>query len=281
MRYALRALPALAAVTLILTPGVTEATVVLAPPGTVGTVADAWSATDPGTAGWFYGDIRATGTVGTTTTYDRTSGEAAGSFPASLGSLEYNLSGSADKAGFNQYFATPWALSDLDGAGYDWYRDSSSTNSNVQAPALFFQFDSDGDTGTGGDTYGIKYEPIYNGVGPVMPTDAWQTAAIGGTTNLWSWNAPGDTFDFGLDLNYWKSTYPSAVVTWMGVDTGSGWAGQFTGAVDFVIVDRTGTANDQFFDFQVVPEPSRAVLFAMCLAGVGLVRRRAHPRAVA
>ena len=223
---------------------VSQATVVVYPDETVGTFLDAWSPTDPGLEGWFYGDIRQAGTMGATTTYDRTSSEASIVAPGTSGSLEINLTSGADKAGFNQYFTTPFPLSDLEGAGYDWYRDSLSTNPTQQAPALFFQFDADGNLGTA-DTIEIKYEPIYNGVGPSMPVNSWQTAVINDTTHLWSWNAPGDEFVFDLDLNDWKTKYPNAVVTWMGVDAGSGWNGIFSGAVDSVVVDRSGTANDQ------------------------------------
>jgi hypothetical protein len=109
-----------------------------------------------------------------------------------------------------------------------------------------------------------------------MPTDVWQTSVIDGNTNLWSWNAPGNSFDFGITLTDWKSIYPNALVTGMGIDAGSGWNGEYSGAADFVTVDRTGTANDQFFDFQVVapvPEPATFAIWGI-FGGLGLIAAR-------
>jgi hypothetical protein len=256
--------------------------VVVLPGETIGTVADAWSSTNPGQQGWYFGDIRNSGTVGITKTYDRTSAAAAAAFPGSQGSLEFNLTSGADKGGLNQYFNSSAAVAafpllDLVGAAYDWFRSSSSTNSAGQAPALFFSID----TKTADGVIGVKYEPTYNGFGSSLPTDAWQTSTITGTTNLWSWNAPGRSWVFNIALQDWKTIYPNALVTGMGVDAGSGWNGVFSGAVDFITVDRTGTANDLFFDFQVadaaVPEPGTLAIWGT-FGGLGLIAARRRRR---
>lgn len=256
-----------------------QAGVVLLPSGTVGTAADYYSGTNPGQAGWYYGDIRNNGTIGGTSTYDRTSTLATSTAPGTVGSLEINMTSGADKVGLNQYFGPgatidAFALSDLLGASYDWYRSSSSTNPAQQAPALFFTvFDP-----TVG-SFGLKYEPTYNGFGSTMATDAWQTSLIGDATNLWSWNAPSSAWNFSVTLGDWKTLFPNAQVVAMGVDAGSGWNGQFSGAVDFISVDRTGTTNDLFYDFQVVavPEPATALMGLTGLFLIGLVSRRKRP----
>jgi hypothetical protein len=258
-----------------------HAGIVSVPGATTGTSADAWSGAAPGLDGWYYGDIRNSGTVGITTTYDRTSAGAASTLPGSSGSLEFNLTSSSDKAGFNQYFggSAPvdvFQLVDLEGMFYDWYRSSTSTNPATQSPSIFIWIDADGDSGTS-DTYGLKYEAIYNGVSSPMPEDAWQTALITGSTNLWSWNAPSaPAGTYNSTLDGWKGLFPNAVVTGMGIDVGSGWNGNFSGAVDFVGLDFAGTANDLFYDFQVtaaIPEPS-FVLGGLTSAVLGLLMLR-------
>lgn len=233
-----------------------HAGVVVYPDDTIGTATDAWSTTDPGIAGWYYGDIRNSGTVGITRSNDRTSSEAATNYPGSSGSLEFVLTGGSDKAGFNLYFdptVTSIRLADIESMSYDWYRDSSSSNPAVQVPALFMWVDRDGDLNTA-DVVGIKYETVYNDYPAGAPTNSWQTSTISDQTNLWSWNAPGYAWVFyGYTLSFWKSTYPDGVVIGIGVDAGSGWNGFFLGNVDFITIDLVGTDNDLFYDFQVAP----------------------------
>ncbi len=251
-----------------------QAGVIVYPTVTIGTAADAWSTTDPGLGGWYYGDIRNSGTVGVTTTYDHTSSTAAATYPGSQGSLEFTLTSGSDKAGFVYSFDNPFALGGLVGASYDWYRSSTSTNPQTQAPALFFWVDVDGDLSTS-DTIGLKYEAVYNGFGQSMPEDAWQTSVIDASTNLWSWDDANHAWNNYITLAQWLTYHPNAIVTGMGVDVGSGWNGEFSGAVDFIAV------NNLFFDFQVapsssVPEPTTIAIWGM-FGGLGLIatqRRR-------
>jgi hypothetical protein len=260
--------------------GVSSAAVTGVYANTVGTFANAWSPIggQPGSQGWYWGDIRNAGTVGITTTYDRTAPATDLLYPNNLGgSLEFNLTQGSDKAGFNMALLAAQPLSTLDSASYDWYRNSSSTNNTAQAPAFFFYIDPDGLNLGSSPTFGLKYEPVYDGF-LTAPTDVWTTSNIISSTNLWSWNSPNpvDNFvNYGLDLNDWKTSYPNGMIVGLGLDAGSGWVGQFSGAADFVTLDFTGTANDQTYDFTVIPEPTHALAGILCLAGM-FIRRRNH-----
>lgn len=78
-------------------------------------------------------------------------------------------------------------LADLSSASFDWYRASTSTSPANQMPAFRIVVDIDGDlVNSTTDIAYLVYEQVCNEAGgSSAPTDAWQTSAIGRTTNLW------------------------------------------------------------------------------------------------
>lgn len=176
----------------------------------------------------------------------------------------------------------------LNGVSYQYYRDSSSTNSPSQAPSLRLHVsDGQGRTGT------LIYEPVYNGVANV-PVDTWTD--VDALSGNW-WLFEGGVFEnFTLTLADWFSgdvfenstqtastTGFGAMAVILGIDVGigSGWAGQSLAYVDNVLL--SFLTDDQFaYDFTAnfqaqqtaVPEPATLALMGAGLAGLYFARRR-------
>ena len=226
-----------------------------------------------GASGWYYYS-EGGGTVGINTSFPRSgnaSAQLATTNPAAYSSIGYQPGGSLG------------ALSALTNFGYDWYRSSASTTSDVQAPAMAVILDRDGDLGTADVAY-LVYEPVYNG-GGIAPTDAWQTVMGGDSTNLWSAGSLG----FATDLNgngyaydetlaQWKAAEQSALVTGFVLFAGSGWT-VFNGAVDNVSWTFAGgpTTMVNFEVAAAVPEPGALSLAGLAgLLAAAACRRRAR-----
>lgn len=229
-------------------------------------------------------------------TFDGTSTRNGGSVtlsdqqsPDGDGSLRLSMPGSTAKA--TAIYTGTSALGKLEyltGIGYQYYRDSASTNSNVQAPALRLVV-SDGQGRQGF----LIYEPVYNGGTPV-PEGSWQT--VDATAGHW-WLYEGGAFEnFGLTLADWLTDNvfensigtaskqgfgENAVILGIEVGVGSGWAGDTLAFVDRVLL--SFETDDQFkyeFDWNFkasttpVPEPATVALMGAGLAGLWMVRRR-------
>lgn len=217
-----------------------------------------------GYPGWYYWG-RGNATVGITSTYPR---NGTGSFylqgvdGSSQGGVGYGTVGVLGK------------LADFVGASYDWYRDSKSTNPNTQAPAFALIVDFDGNLSTKNDQgkY-LTYEPIYNGKSPSVPADAWQTENISKTSIFWSGFVSSSVFQ-PLD-SYWLTNYPNAVVLGFTAYFGSGWNGQFYGAVDNLSWQFNNQSVAGPFNFEVeVPEPASLAAFGAAMLGLAAIRYR-------
>ncbi len=166
-----------------------------------------------------------------------------------------------------QNSVTPQSLSSLQSITYSWYRDSASTNPSVQAPALGLVL-SNGRT--------LVYEPVYNNSsGWTAPTDTWVTENITQSSEFW-YTATG-TFD---TYSNWASNLSELTIVSIALYGGSGWNGNFKGAVDnpswqFSNQDPAGPFN---FEVQV-PEPASLAALGLALAGAACVYRRRQQKA--
>ena len=241
-----------------------------------------------GLSGWYYNNVRNNGSVGINNTYPQ-----AGNASAQL-IITQGPGGASSKADIEflaggtlfsgNYFANAslGSFSDLTFMQYDWYRDSISTNSAGQHPALRVLLDRDGNLATTGDRGGLVFERAYNGGGVV--TDAWITDTVSANTNVWNfglglgneYNIDSTPYAFDGTLSEWQSFLPNAVILGFSSGVGSGW-GPFYGAVDNIgwLID--GENSSYNFEVQRVaatPEPGTMLLMGVGVAGVVFMKRR-------
>jgi len=212
---------------------------------------------------WERWDIRVNGTVDITDEQPRSGN----------GSAEFNLTSGSDKAGLNIDFAAGDAshrLSDLTEASYEWYRDSTSTNSAVQHPSLKLVVDGDGNLGTTNDRLTLAYEEAYNNYTVAAPTNSWVSSnatngkwwAFHSASSGWP-GAPGVVEVYNKTLNDWMTqsvTYnawtdpitANAVVLSVRIEVGSGWNGVSKMFADNVRVV-FGNASDVIANFDILP----------------------------
>ncbi|MET0309566.1 MAG: PEPxxWA-CTERM sorting domain-containing protein [Sphingomonas sp.] len=219
---------------------------------------------------WSQANVGASGSVGITKTYAQSGN----------GSVYFDGTNSGSKADIEYYFSSPVALSDFASASFDWFRDSSSTNSGVQLPSFRLLVNNAG--GSLSQSTALIFERVYNVAGNA-PTDSWQTSSIDLNSIFWNnsgLNSPGATYS---TLASWIAANPSMQIYGLSVGIGSGWEGHFTGAVDNIAFD-FGGKNQGSFNFEVagVPEPAA---WGMMIGGFGLVggalRRRKQVTAAA
>ena len=239
-------------------------------------------------AGWYYNNVRNDGVVGITGNYARSGNGSAymqtingPGGASSKADFEY-LSGGVDVGG-NYYASTSLGnLGNLSALSYEWYRDSGSTNSAAQHPALRILVDADGDLGTTGDRGGLVFEAVYNG-SATATTDTWVTEDIfaynsGDGANLWTFGAgmAFAEFGYGNSLSDWQAGVgtvdSNSAVLGFSMGVGSGW-GPFQGAVDnFSFAFAGGPSGD--FNFETIPEPATFSLLSVAALGLMIRRKR-------
>lgn len=212
---------------------------------------------------WLQTNLRGGAEVGITTDYAR-SGNGSASF--------YGVDGNS-KADLEIYFSSPFLLSELESASYDWYRDSSSSNPGAQHPSLRFLTDK--------GTY-LIFESVYNGLN-TAPTNAWVTSSIGADTVLWANNTGGVNVPTGQNctpggqcatLSAWQSANSGVKIIGLSTGIGSGWNGGFAGAVDNIRFTVNEQTTDYNFEVAAVPEPGAWALMIAGFGAAGAVLRR-------
>ena len=239
-----------------------------------------------GTSGWYYNNVRNSGEVGIRTNYPfNGNGSVYMKTPSGAAKADIEFLGNALTIGVpgNFYSVTAIApLSQLQSVSYSWYRDSTSSVAGHLHPVLRILLDADGDLNTVGDRGGLVWESVYQ-LGPyTAPTNTWVTQTVDDNSWMWNYglgigfaaNINSTPYAYDATLAEWKAYFPNAVIIGFNMGLGSGWTGDFVGAVDnisWTIEGITTTTN-----FEVVPEPTTMALFGLGLLGAagGLLRRK-------
>lgn len=242
-----------------------------------------------GLSGWYYNNVRNNGSVGINKTYAQNGNASAQLIttqgpvdPSSKADIEFLAGGTLDSGNYRAS-SSLGSFSQFTSMHYDWYRDSSSTNSAVQHPALRILLDRDGDLATTYDRGGLVFERAYNGGGGAA-TNSWVTDTVSARTVVWNF---GFEFGFGFDidsdgsayddtLSEWQSYMPKAVILGFSAGVGGGW-GPFKGAVDnigWLIGEQSSSYNFEVREVVATPEPGTMLLMGIGVVGAFLVKRR-------
>jgi len=234
---------------------------------------------------WYYNNVRANGVVGINSTYARSgNGSVFMSTPAvaspgttnGKADIEFYATAASNAAGNFNATSILGSLGQLSSLSYEWYRDSSSTNSAAQHPSLRLQVIDPISNAFG---Y-LVFERVYNSL--ATPVGSWTADDVfGGDYRMWSTgNLPSSFVTVGSrKLSNWMADFPNYAVLGVSSGVGSGW-GQFTGAVDNITFG-FGTAPPTTYNFEVqangvVPEPHTIVVWSLLGVCGSLVACRAR-----
>lgn len=246
-----------------------------------------------GTSGWYYNNVRVDGTVGIAGDYPRsgngsvrfsTQPVAAPGTTNSKADIEFLPNAMPTLTGNFFPTASLGLFKDFVSMSYEWFRDSSSTNSAVQHPALRVLLAVPGLLGfTPG---GLVFERAYNG-GGAAPTDTWVSDTVTGNTNVWNFGLglgfaadPLGKGAYGTTLADWQSFLPEGTqVIGISAGVGSGW-GFFEGAVDniaWTIGNQTVSYNFELAGRPPAPIPLPAAGWLL-IGGMGILAGLARRR---
>ncbi len=254
--------------------GAGVATTTTTPNGTVTTVNGPGGGTNRASAtptanSWYQTNVGGGGSVGITKSYSQ-DGNGAAFFATTSGNSKADLQ-------FN--FAAPVALSQLGTVSFDFFVAPVTTTTNgIFSPALRFNMAKNNSFAGS-----LVFEYLYQGQTPA-PEGSWITqSSTLGNGIWWATNAAlGPTF---ADANGGQKSLQSWIdanagsnllVTGVQIGAGSGWNGNFEGAVDNVSFDFGGNARS--FDFAVaggaVPEPATWAMMIFGFGAIGTAMRR-------
>lgn len=226
---------------------------------------------------WLRRNVRDGSAVGISTTYAN----------GGNGSFEFSGTSSTSKADI-EYYSDFGTLAGFTTASFDWYRDSSSTVTGNLHPVIRLLYDNDGNIATEGDQGALVFEIAYNTPGSV-PENTWVTSTVNLSSIVWQVSyGNGVNEIYSRTVSDWTS-YTQGVTEFntgqdalsgttriigLSLGFGSGWNGQFAGAVDNISFSSSspGATSLSATNFEVVPEPTSALLGA--LGSLFLLRRR-------
>ena len=218
---------------------------------------------DPEADQQWYRAASAGGTTGITADYPRSgNGSILMTSPDGSGSAEWTYIASSASS-----FGALGTLTQFSSAQYDWYRDASSTNPTVQAPAYALLIDADGNAATTGDRSYLIFEPYYQ-TNTDPATNTWVTSTINASSIMWTPSLSGycafSVFATGGTCNGSASPFSSAsVVIAVTPYIGSGWVGMFRGAVDNVAFNTTQSGGSFSANFELAAPPAPAAVTAV------------------
>jgi hypothetical protein len=241
------------------------ATTTTGPTGTVTTVVGPGGGANrasaaPTLGSWYQTNVGGGGSVGITTTYTN-DGDGAAYFATTSGDSKSDL---------QLNFATPVALSSLRSVAFDLFVDPATTTTNgTFSPVLRFNVAKNGSFAGS-----LVFEYFYQGQ-TAAPEGQWltQTATLGSGI-WWATNAAlGPTFADAnggqKTLADWLAANNNAItVTGVQLGVGSGWNGNFSGAVDNVRFNFADLSASYNFAVAAVPEPAT---WAMMIGGFGFI----------
>jgi hypothetical protein len=226
----------------------------------------------PTLGSWYQTNVGGGGSVGITTTYSQ-DGDGAAYFATTSGDSKSDL---------QLNFAAPVALSSLNSVSFDLFIDPSTTTTNgVFSPVLRFNVAKNG-----AFAGSLVFEYFYQGQ-TGAPEGQWLSQSSTLDSGIWwATNAAlGPTF---ADANGGQKTLASWLaangdgifVTGVQLGVGSGWNGNFAGAVDNVRFSFGDASAAYNFAVAAVPEPAT---WAMMIGGFGFIggALRSRRRAVA
>ncbi len=236
--------------------------------GTVTTVngpgADRASA--PVTPGiWSQRNVGGEASVGITTDYARDGN----------GSAYFKGTSGASKADLELFLSQTRSLSNLSELTYEWYRDSGSTVPAHLHPTLRLIVGNNANATLATVGGYLVYEGIYQDP-PIGTADTgtWVFESVLGA-NVWgTGNLPGAFAVYDRNFEAWDLTVDDLHVYGISIGFGSGWNGEFEGAIDNVSIAFGDSFNDSW-NFEVaVPAPSALLLFGTGLIAFGALRGR-------
>lgn len=237
-----------------------------------------------GSSGWYYNSVRNNGQVGISVTYPY-AGNGSLAFYSPTGSSKAEIAYLPAAVNFGGNYESVGSLgsfSQLESFSYAWYRSGASTVNGHLHPYLRIYLDVDGNLLTP-DRGWLTFEEIYHHKVWTAPVNTWVSMSVTSSTYLWS-SGPGIGYETNINqtpyaydatLADWQAYLPNAIIIGFSAGVGSGWIGEFLGAVDQISWTIDGQTSS--FNFEVgagaeIPEPSTWLLTAAGLAL--LVRRR-------